>query len=677
MNLGATQATRFVVAAILIAGVASAQCPTTAVTTYPWLETFDNFGAVNGGVVPPPDWAQDLADGTGAGADWVFRNGPTPSVDTGPPFDHTTGVAGQGFYVHVEDSGATQGMVNLISPCLDLSPLSFPRLQFWLHSNNATMPTSTNENFFEVDVIIYPGGVATTIPSIRPSIGHVGDAWVQFEADLTPFMGQTIQVVFRGSSASPSFTHDIAIDDVSVDDGPPFDVGVTSVAAPLEPQVCGMTLSNTEIVTVEVTNFGLAPLTPGQSIPLEYTLDGGAPVSGTLMIGTVVSPFQSVTFTFPGLADFSAPGNHVLVVSALAGDPFPANDTLTANIDAGTPPQISMFPYLETFDGFGAFNGSTMPPQCWNQDPLDGTGTGLDTDWIFASGGVAGGQPPADNTTGMGFFAYVEDASNHPFTNLETPEIDLSAVSNPGMRFWAYSNNTGSAGNDNTLHIDVLDVQTLAVTQDVIPPIASTGPMWVEHLVSLNAFANRVVRVIFRATTDGGGADHNIGIDDVEVFSRTPGPGQAGQPGRAEFDINDSMNAAGFRAQPGESGPFFANASVGGLFTVTYRGEPNQPFLLLAGDLTPAVISIPGIGNVDVGGPLNMAGNLTTLEILLSGLDPTGLNPFANTGPTGEAFFQFQTPNLALGILTSFQAAIYNSVSVISFSNAVEVTIVP
>ena len=146
-----------VVAAVLGLGRVHAQCPTSVVASFPWVENFDGFGAVQGSTVPPADWNNVVGEnGGGADADWYFYNQATPTGNTGPTADHTTGLAEMGFFAYVEDSGGHHAAVQLETPCLDLSGLSLPVLSFWLHSNNSQGPGGANENFLSVDVIEYP-----------------------------------------------------------------------------------------------------------------------------------------------------------------------------------------------------------------------------------------------------------------------------------------------------------------------------------------------------------------------------------------------------------------------------------------------------------------------------------------------------------------------------------------
>ena len=100
----------------------------------------------------------------------------------------------------------------------------------------------------------------------------------------------------------------------------PDDVGVSAFISPVD----GV-LTPTESITIEVRNFGSNDVS---GFPVQYTIDGGAPVvetfSGTLPAG------QSATFTFAQQADLSAQNAtfNLQARTNLTGDSNPANDPL-------------------------------------------------------------------------------------------------------------------------------------------------------------------------------------------------------------------------------------------------------------------------------------------------------------------------------------------------------------
>jgi hypothetical protein len=105
---------------------------------------------------------------------------------------------------------------------------------------------------------------------------------------------------------------------------PTVDVAVSGFVSP----VSGPDLGN-ETVTITVKNIGTATQS---NIPVSYTLDGGAAVTGTVA-GPIASG-ATVDFTFPGTVNLGTPGQTYVFVgcTALAGDENPGNNCKTANV---------------------------------------------------------------------------------------------------------------------------------------------------------------------------------------------------------------------------------------------------------------------------------------------------------------------------------------------------------
>ncbi|MCA9323398.1 MAG: hypothetical protein KDB53_21870 [Planctomycetes bacterium] len=253
------------------------------VSSFPWTESFDAFGAASGGTMPPPLWEQDQADGVGTDSDWYFLDGPTPTANTGPPADHSTGVAGAGFYAYVEDSTGNFAAVNLLSPCLDLATVANPVLTFWMHSHDAL--GGTNQNSLSVDVISFTTGT-TTMDVFGPQ-GDFGHAnWELQVVPLGAFAGQLIRLRLRGSSSAGS-AHDVAIDDVQV-----IDLVVGTGQAP-QPGAAVFDLNG----AVDVNGFAVSagfngPFTttvsPGSALDFEFE---GAPNQPILLLAGPTTPF--------------------------------------------------------------------------------------------------------------------------------------------------------------------------------------------------------------------------------------------------------------------------------------------------------------------------------------------------------------------------------------------------
>ncbi|MEM6261857.1 MAG: PKD domain-containing protein [Bacteroidota bacterium] len=290
-----------------------------AITAYPYFQGFDSAAFVPltgnpGGtaITLGEGWENDPND---SGQDWAPRNTPTGSSGTGAATDNS----GTGNYMYVEDSGFENDSVNLLSPCFDLAGLTCPTLSFFYHSVNAG--TAIDENTLHLD-IFYQGRF---LLDVIPPIGDQGiDQWFSQTVDLTAFPG-IVQFRFRVDNNNADFTHDIAIDDVSIFDGANGDIELVAVTS-LE-SGCGLTDSND--VTIEVANLSCAPIS---NIPVVFTINGTTTVNDTIT-GTI-NPGDTTTFTFADTADLSVTGVYNFVVyTDLPADGVSANDTATFAVE--------------------------------------------------------------------------------------------------------------------------------------------------------------------------------------------------------------------------------------------------------------------------------------------------------------------------------------------------------
>ena len=148
------------------------------------------------------------------------------------------------------------------------------------------------------------------------------------------------------------------------------DVGVTEVIAP----VSG-TLTDTEVIEIEITNFGSATQT---SIPVSFMINENELVEETY--NGSIAQGETDTYTFTNTGDFSQSGNFDLAVSTnLSGDQDPSNDQLEV--------VISSMICMPTADCAGFDDGVTQL-QLADQDVsvdcgADPDGYSDDTDIVF------------------------------------------------------------------------------------------------------------------------------------------------------------------------------------------------------------------------------------------------------------------------------------------------------
>jgi len=159
------------------------------INTFPWVHDFENGVALE----------QDTNDF----ADWTLNQGPTSSVNTGPPGDHTTG---NGTYFYIESS--TPNFPNKVfvvyTPTFDVSATPGKVLSFWYHMYGAAMGD------LEIGVLDSLGYTALDTIS-----GNQGNQWHLAYYPITsttPF-----KIKFKAVTGS-SYTSDISIDDIMISD---------------------------------------------------------------------------------------------------------------------------------------------------------------------------------------------------------------------------------------------------------------------------------------------------------------------------------------------------------------------------------------------------------------------------------------------------------------------------
>jgi len=148
-----------------------------------------------------------------------------------------------------------------------------------------------------------------------------------------------------------------------------LDAGVTSLQNPIS----GSSLSTSEDVTIEISNFGNTTLT---SIPLFYSINGGVPIQETYT--GALPPNATATFTFSTPADLSPLGSYDFVAGTqLTGDLNNSNNDWAKTIF-----NINCIPSSDCQD----FGDGVTQIQLANQDiatNCTASGYSNDTDVVF------------------------------------------------------------------------------------------------------------------------------------------------------------------------------------------------------------------------------------------------------------------------------------------------------
>ena len=177
------------------------------VTAFPYREDFEP-GLPNMPGTVPQCWqvasANDLS--------WYVNKGATPSANTGPAVDKTTDTL-TGHYMYLETS--YNGIASyLYTPEFDLSSLSTPVISFWYHMFGNSMGS------LQLQVSMNSGQSWVTITDLQgeQQWGH-SDAWKKITVDISTFISNNTSFRFVGNRGG-SFTGDLAIDEVVVENGP-------------------------------------------------------------------------------------------------------------------------------------------------------------------------------------------------------------------------------------------------------------------------------------------------------------------------------------------------------------------------------------------------------------------------------------------------------------------------
>ncbi len=552
-------------------------------------------------------------------------------------------------------------------------------------SAGVNMPTPLGPGI--VSINLAPGetrGLYITVvgaPAINYTNGSNFQGVAASDANLTINEGFGVAYAFGAMFGGPTPGSVSRIWNGTIYYSPAFadDLWCEKLIAPVTPANQCDVLGNAEAVTVQVRNSGLNTIAAGTQVTFAYFVDNGTAIFEVHNLANTLMTGQTEQITFNGTIDLSTPGMHtVQVFLTYAPDQNTANDSFNVSVNSPSPTYLSNYPVLESLDTFGAVPGSSAPPPLYEQETTDGA-----TDWLFETAAAPNNGQPGSDHSGTGFYAYCDDTNtNESAVSLRSPCLDLAAATNPALKFWLYSNNTNAGGasvSENFLHIDVLTYPGGIPVLDIVPPIGHLGAGWQAQAINLSAFLGQVVQIRFRAQMDGGGNDHHIAIDDIEFFNLITSNGQAPQPGLAEFDINNAVDANNLPVSFGSNGPFAANARTGDPFTMTFMGQPDQPIVLLAGPLSTGLAVFPGIGQLDLGTGLDpMTGLPTGIIVVGDGTQIALPDFFFRLQVDGTQTITFPTPPLPLGNFLTFQALILTGgPAVLAASNAVDVTIVP
>ncbi|XP_053243438.1 MAM and LDL-receptor class A domain-containing protein 1-like [Podarcis raffonei] len=134
---------------------------------------------------------------------WRRHKGPTPSLNTGPTQDHTSG---EGHFIYLDGSATNTGdTTHLVSPVCDSSRPHC--LRFWYHMYGAAQTMALR-------ILVISGGAAPVL--LWSQTGNKGDQWHRGEVSVAH--GENMQIILEGMRGEDVHS-DMAVDDLSLEEG--------------------------------------------------------------------------------------------------------------------------------------------------------------------------------------------------------------------------------------------------------------------------------------------------------------------------------------------------------------------------------------------------------------------------------------------------------------------------
>jgi hypothetical protein len=247
--------------------------PCGSITSFPYTQNFDGLTPNNGAVacgnvvdLSSTCWTNEGGDDD----DWVARSIATVSSNTGPSADHTGG----GNYLYTESSTCYSKSMILTSPIFDVSSLTVPTLNFWYHMYGAAMGSLTVDAYYN----------GTWHNGLWTLSADQTNNWYEATVYVTAAYGYSdLKFRFTGVTGT-DFTSDMAIDDVTVIDGPTC------------PPLSSLSAANITAITADL---GWTVGATETEWHIELGLDGFTPTGVPTQTGITTNPY-TYTGLIPG-----------------------------------------------------------------------------------------------------------------------------------------------------------------------------------------------------------------------------------------------------------------------------------------------------------------------------------------------------------------------------------------
>lgn len=447
--------------------------------TAPFMENFDAsvWVASNGSSAGSisPCWSRNNT----TGFFWTTGQNGTPSFNTGPISDHTSG---SGKFAYTE--GFASGNPNITSADIDVSGLTSPELRFWYHMYGTRIS--------ELRVLIHDGNSWNQEATILGQ-SHTSNTslWSEKIIDLSAYVGDTIKIRFRGLRNGIGSTSDIAIDDVWVGNSPTC-TGPTNL---------------------------VASATTLNSVVLDWTTGGASNWQVRYRASGTTGPFSIVPVNAKPhvLSGLSPATTYEIYVrdSCAVGDVSFWHGPTYATTDCN----VAIAPWTESFDagnwlsGSGFGNVGNQIGLCWNRN------TTTTVQW-----GTISGPTQTPNTGPTGAYSgsnYIYREGSGAFSGAGTitsPSIFIpSTINSPYLYFYyhMFGNNVTS------IKISVNDGSgyTNVYTKNGQQQLSS-GAAWIKDSVDMSSYLGDTIT--FRLIGTNSGFSGDIAVDQMSIESSAP-----------------------------------------------------------------------------------------------------------------------------------------------------------
>ncbi|MCB0758229.1 MAG: choice-of-anchor J domain-containing protein, partial [Flavobacteriales bacterium] len=441
---------------------------TTPCATYPAPFT-ENFDAA---VSLPNCWANIGAE------QWLFAaSGSTsPGYGVSGSVDHTTG---SGNFAWVDGSGDI-GVNSLETPMIDMSALTAPYVSFWMLSNNTD---DGAQNQIRLDVWDGAAWVALL------TYGGNSASWLEHTATVPGGIPSTTKfrlVALPSTTGTGSqFYNDLLIDDFSVIETP-------ACLMPTGPTATNITGTSADFSWTASTS------NPANGYQWEVRSSGAGGSGATGLVDNGTTAAGVVTANTALLAGGTT---YTLYVRSDCNGTF---SLWAASASFTTVCTYYTAPYSENFDAVVSL------PNCWANIGAE--------QWQFQ---VSGGSGPAygvasavDHTSGTGNFAWIDGSGDIGVNSLESPDIDMSALTTPYVSFWMLSNNTDDVA-QNQIQLDVWD----GAAWVTLLTYGGNSPNWLEHTATVPGGipSTSKFRLVALPSATGTQYYNDLLIDDFSV----------------------------------------------------------------------------------------------------------------------------------------------------------------